>query len=170
MYCALKGFCSREHSSQRHTNSFFSPWMCSLLMCCGDVAESSWSEPSRRSIHHAGFTTSQQETIKVLCFFSFLKEGQASCGQEVVREVPCDTSCLLPSLPDSPFISAQRERKNNNQNNKQTSTRERLCFLRGPLVAAPCADVAVWVYSGGRRRKRSVDIFSCQSTTGGGGA
>src|SRR4029434_9405322 len=34
MYWALKGFCSREHSSQRHTNSFFSPWMCSLLMCC----------------------------------------------------------------------------------------------------------------------------------------
>lgn len=34
MYCALKGFCSREHSSQRHTNSFFSPWMWSLLMCC----------------------------------------------------------------------------------------------------------------------------------------
>lgn len=36
MYWALKGFCSREHSSQRHTNSFFSPWMWSLLMCCGD--------------------------------------------------------------------------------------------------------------------------------------
>lgn len=35
MYWALKGFCSREQSSQRHTNSFFSPWMWSLLMCCG---------------------------------------------------------------------------------------------------------------------------------------
>lgn len=34
MYWALKGFCSLEHSSQRHTNSFFSPWMWSLFMCC----------------------------------------------------------------------------------------------------------------------------------------
>lgn len=34
MYWALKGFCSREQSSQRHTNSFLSPWMWSLLMCC----------------------------------------------------------------------------------------------------------------------------------------
>lgn len=34
MYCALKGFCSRVQACQRHTNSFFSPWMCSLLMCC----------------------------------------------------------------------------------------------------------------------------------------
>lgn len=33
MYWALKGFCSREQSSHRHTNSFFSPWMWSLLMC-----------------------------------------------------------------------------------------------------------------------------------------
>lgn len=36
MYCALKGFCSRVQACQRHTNSFFSPWMCSLLMCCGN--------------------------------------------------------------------------------------------------------------------------------------
>ncbi len=34
MYWALKGRCSREQSIQWHTNSFFSPWMCSLLMCC----------------------------------------------------------------------------------------------------------------------------------------
>lgn len=34
MYWALKGRCSREQSCQWHTNSFFSPWMCSLLMCC----------------------------------------------------------------------------------------------------------------------------------------
>ncbi len=33
MYWALKGRCSREQSIQWHTNSFFSPWMCSLLMC-----------------------------------------------------------------------------------------------------------------------------------------
>ena len=35
MYWALKGFCSLVQACQRHTNSFFSPWMCSLLMCCG---------------------------------------------------------------------------------------------------------------------------------------
>lgn len=35
MYWALKGFCSLEQSSQRHTNSFFSPWMWSLLICWG---------------------------------------------------------------------------------------------------------------------------------------
>lgn len=33
MYWALKGRRSREQASQWHTNSFFSPWMCSLLMC-----------------------------------------------------------------------------------------------------------------------------------------
>lgn len=38
MYCALKGFCSRVQACQRHTNSFFSPWMCSLLMCCQEQA------------------------------------------------------------------------------------------------------------------------------------
>lgn len=36
MYWALKGFCSLEQSSHRHTNSFFSPWMWSLLMCWKD--------------------------------------------------------------------------------------------------------------------------------------
>lgn len=35
MYWALKGFCSLVQACQRHTNSFFSPWMCSLLMCWG---------------------------------------------------------------------------------------------------------------------------------------
>lgn len=39
MYCALKGFCSRVQACQRHTNSFFSPWMCSLLMCCREQAQ-----------------------------------------------------------------------------------------------------------------------------------
>lgn len=38
MYCALKGFCSRVQACQRHTNSFFSPWMCSLLMCYQEQA------------------------------------------------------------------------------------------------------------------------------------
>lgn len=38
MYCALKGFWSRVQACQRHTNSFFSPWMCSLLMCCQEQA------------------------------------------------------------------------------------------------------------------------------------
>ena len=33
MYWALKGLSSLEQPPQWHTNSFRSPWMCSLLMC-----------------------------------------------------------------------------------------------------------------------------------------
>lgn len=39
IYWALKGFCSREQSSHRHTNSFFSPCMWSLLICCSGRIE-----------------------------------------------------------------------------------------------------------------------------------
>lgn len=35
IYWALKGFCSLEQSSHRHTNSFFSPWIWSLFICWG---------------------------------------------------------------------------------------------------------------------------------------
>lgn len=45
MYCALKGFCSRVQACQRHTNSFFSPWMCSLLMCCREQTHGSEPDP-----------------------------------------------------------------------------------------------------------------------------
>lgn len=34
IYWALNGFCSREQSSHRHTNSFFSPCIWSLFICC----------------------------------------------------------------------------------------------------------------------------------------
>lgn len=185
MYCALKGFCSREHSSQRHTNSFFSPWMWSLLMCCGDVAESSWSIPSRQiekqlmcsvSIYcHPGgkdfgsisrttrvvsdgnvcygcffflfFYDESTGAIKVICFFSlsvfFSRKGNFSfyfprCSQEVIKEVCCDTSCLMPSHPDSPVyhrLSLRKwphGRKNNNKNNNKHPHRKDFVSCEDP--------------------------------------
>lgn len=41
----------------------------------------------------------------------FLEEGQASCGQEVVKEVRSGTSCLMPSLSDSPVDQRSSPKK-----------------------------------------------------------
>lgn len=84
-------------------------------------------------------TMSKQETLKVVCFFSlrvfFSRKGNFSFyfsgrGQEVIKEVRCDTSCLMPSRPDSPVyhcLSLKKRshgRKNNKNNNKLPHRKE----------------------------------------------
>lgn len=83
IYWALKGFCSREQSSHRHTNSFFSPCMWSLLICCSGRAR--------------GYSLIEtQHQLQPYCNFALEEHQRYRC-----EPGPCDTERIRPSALSS---------------------------------------------------------------------